>query len=230
MSTVPSRLDMKKYAIIVAGGKGVRMGAEIPKQFLELGGKPVLMHSIEKFHAFDDTISIIVVLPFFQIDFWKELCSRHQFKIEHSVVQGGEERYHSVGNGLKRIEHDDSLVAIHDGVRPSVSIDTIRRCYEQAEARGNAIPVIPVVDSVRSVMASGNRQADRASLRLVQTPQTFKTSLIKHAFNQGWRKEFTDDASVLEAAGYEIYLVDGNIENTKITSPFDLLVAERMMI
>jgi 2-C-methyl-D-erythritol 4-phosphate cytidylyltransferase len=217
---------MKKYAIIVAGGKGVRMGNDIPKQFLELCGKPILIHSIERFYSYDNQISIIVVLPEFQIDFWKELCEKYQFQIPHLVVKGGDERYYSVKNGIEAIDDINSVVAIHDGVRPLVSIETIARCFDIAYEKGNAIPSIGVVDSVRVQYPKKNEIVDRNLLRLIQTPQTFQTTLLKDAYNQSWHSGLTDDATVLESFGFTINLVDGNRENIKVTSPIDLKIAE----
>jgi len=217
---------MKKYAIIVAGGKGVRMGNDIPKQFLELCGKPLLMHSIERFFAYDNAISILVVLPQFQIDFWEGLCKKHRFIIPHIIIQGGDERYYSVKNGVDAISDSDSIVAIHDGVRPLVSNATIERCFAVALEKGNAIPSIGVVDSVRIEHLDKNEVVDRNKLRLIQTPQTFQTKILKDAYNQDWHSGLTDDATVIESFGYSINLVEGNRENIKVTSPIDLKLAE----
>ena len=219
---------MKKYAIIVAGGKGVRMGNDIPKQFLKLHGKPILMHSIERFYHYDKNISIIVVLPSSQFDFWIDLCSRYHFTADHDIIAGGNERFYSVRNGLDSITDNESVVAIHDGVRPLVSNDTIERCFDMAIKRGNAVPSISVVDSVRIQNERGNTIVDRNALRLIQTPQTFQTEIIKEAYNKPWQTSFTDDATVVEAIGHKINLVEGNKENIKVTSPIDLSIAEAM--
>jgi 2-C-methyl-D-erythritol 4-phosphate cytidylyltransferase len=221
---------MKKYAIIVAGGKGVRMGNDIPKQFLELVGKPILMYSIERFYTYDNSISIIVVLPQFQIEYWNELCEKHHFAIPHTIVKGGEERFYSVKNGIDVISAVDSLVAIHDGVRPLVSNETIDRCYTVALEKGNAIPSIGVVDSVRIQYPYKNEIVDRNLLRLIQTPQTFQLKMLKDAYNQTWHSGLTDDATVIESLGYTINLVEGNRENIKVTSPIDLKLAELFLL
>jgi len=220
---------MRKYAIIVAGGKGLRMGNDIPKQFLELKGKPILMHSIERFYKYDTTISIIVVLPQSQIEYWRELCSKYHFTINHTVVEGGEERFFSVRNGLDSISEINSVVAIHDGVRPLVSHETIARCFETAIIEGNAVPCVGVVDSVRIQKNEGSEVVDRNDLRLIQTPQTFQTKFLKEAYRLKWNKSFTDDASVVEATGCKIILVEGNRENIKVTSPIDMKIAEAIL-
>ena len=220
---------MVKFVIIVAGGKGLRMGGEIPKQFLPLNGKPVLMHTMERFVEYDKNIRIIVVLPQFQIDYWKELCEQHQFTVSHICVAGGEERFHSVKNGLACIDNADSLVAIHDGVRPLVNVDTISRCFEVASKKGSAIPVIAVTDSVRVIGEGGSCTLDRNIVKLVQTPQVFSFSLLQDSYNQAWHSRLTDDASVIESAGNYVFLTEGNRENIKITNPFDLIIAESII-
>jgi 2-C-methyl-D-erythritol 4-phosphate cytidylyltransferase len=219
---------MQKYTIIVAGGSGSRMKSTLPKQFIELCGKPILMHTIETFYLFDPSMQLIVVLPPEQFEFWQELCHLHQFTIGHQIVAGGQTRFHSVKNGLSAIT-GDALVAIHDGVRPLVSHDTIARCFEAAALYGNAIPCIAVHETVREVSETENQMTDRSRLRLIQTPQVFKSSLIVEAFNQTYNPAFTDDASVLESKGGKIILVNGNRENIKVTERFDLIVAEAVM-
>ena len=214
-------MSKKKSVIIVAGGKGLRMKSELPKQFIELSGMPILMHTISKFHSYDDDMKLVVVLPEEQIEFWNELCQRHSFNIPHIVVKGGSERFHSVRNGLKMIS-ESNLVAIHDGVRPLVSSETIDRCFAEAERSGTAIPVVSLNDSIREITADGNETRSRNNYRLVQTPQIFKTKLIKNAYDQEFSTTFTDDASVVEAAGNKISLIEGNIENIKITTAADL--------
>ena len=220
---------MKKFAIIVAGGKGIRMGNDIPKQFLLLHGKPILMHSIEQFYKYDNAISIIVVLPMFQFDFWANLCKTHNFSINHQIIAGGDQRFNSVRNGLDFISEINSVTAIHDGVRPLVTIETINRCFNTALKEGNAVPSINVVDSIRMIKTNGNEVANRDNVRLIQTPQTFQTKILKEAYNQPWNSNFTDDATVIESIGYKINLVEGNIENIKITSPTDLKIAEVLL-
>jgi 2-C-methyl-D-erythritol 4-phosphate cytidylyltransferase len=218
---------MKKYAVIVAAGSGKRMGSEIPKQFLELAGRPVLMHSIGQFTEYDDTTIIIVVLPQEQIPYWKSLSERYSFGIPHIIVKGGDKRFHSVRNGLEMVDAP-GLVAIHDGVRPLVSKDTIRRCFEAAGKKGSAIPVISPADSIRMVTGQGSVSVNRLHVKMVQTPQVFDANLIKKAYLQEYSDDFTDDATVLERAGETVFLVEGNPENIKITTPEDLLVAKTL--
>jgi 2-C-methyl-D-erythritol 4-phosphate cytidylyltransferase len=219
---------MKKFAIIVAGGSGSRMGSEIPKQFLELCGKPVLMHTIRVFHDFDPEIKIILVLPEDQKQFWKGLCLKHSFSLQHQVAAGGNIRFHSVLNGLSQIE-GEGIVFIHDGVRPLVSPATLYRCLETAQKFGNAIPVLPVNESLRKQEGDQNISVDRSQYFSVQTPQTFGSWQILEAYKQDFDPAFTDDASVAEKAGFPIQMVEGNRENIKITTPIDLIVAEALL-
>lgn len=219
---------MKLYAVIVAGGSGKRMGAEVPKQFLELGGRPLLMHTIEKFRSFDSSIEIITVLPEDQLRHWLELQEKYDFKIPQTIVKGGSARYHSVKNGLEFVE-SSGIVAIHDGVRPFVSPDTIKRCFETAIRLGNAIPVITPSDSLRLVSDEVSSPLNRANVRQVQTPQVFNSDLIKDAYLQDYSPEFTDDAIVLEKKGIKINLVEGNRENIKITNPEDMLISNALL-
>jgi 2-C-methyl-D-erythritol 4-phosphate cytidylyltransferase len=218
---------MKLYAVIVAGGSGKRMGAEIPKQYLELAGKPVLMHTIERFRTFNDSIEIIAVLPENQLRYWSELKTKYSFNIIHTLVKGGKARFFSVRNGLKFVDAP-GLVAIHDGVRPFVSTDTIKRCFETAEKLGNAIPVISPGDSLRMITDNGSIPVNRLHVKQVQTPQVFMADLIKKAYLQDYIPEFTDDATVLEKTGEKINLVEGNRENIKITNPEDLFIAQAL--
>jgi len=215
------------WAIIVAGGAGLRMQSDTPKQFLELCGKPVLMHSIMAFFDVYEDIRIIVVLPPLQIAHWQELCRRHGFTLPHVIAEGGATRFHSVKNGLSLLP-DDGLVAIHDGVRPLVSRQTITNCFREAANYRCAVPVVPVTDSVREVSGQTSRILDRSILRLIQTPQVFDITLIKKAYEQEYTSAFTDDASVFEKAGHTIHLTEGNAENIKITTPNDLIVAEAL--
>jgi 2-C-methyl-D-erythritol 4-phosphate cytidylyltransferase len=216
---------IKRFVIIVAGGSGERMKSPLPKQFIEIKGKPVLMHTIETFYGFDNSISIVVVLPADQIGYWKDVCIKGDFSIPHDLVAGGETRFGSVKNGLDVIP-DNVLVAIHDGVRPFVNSETIGRCFCEAEKYGNAIPCISVNDTVRRVDNYNSFIIDRLNLRLIQTPQVFLSGLIKESFNQPYLPDFTDDASVFEKSGGNVHLVEGNRENIKITDPFDLFLAE----
>jgi len=219
---------MQLYALIVAGGSGKRMQAETPKQFIELAGKPVLMRTIERFKAFDNSIEIITVLPENQIEYWTSIQIKYSFSIKHTIAKGGATRFHSVKNGLNFVS-EHGLVAIHDGVRPFVSNDTIKRCFETAEKLGNAIPVVTISESLRMVKDEGNSPIDRQMIRAMQTPQTFNASIIKKAYQQEYRHEFTDDATVLEALGEKINLVEGNRENIKITNPEDLLISNALL-
>jgi len=217
-----------KIAIIVAGGKGLRMQADIPKQFIELCGKPVLMYTLEAFHRYNTSIQLIVVLPATQIDFWKFLCKKHYFELNHKIVSGGQTRYQSVKNGLKVI-NESAMIAVHDGVRPFVSIQTIARCFEDADKYGSAIPVMDLEESIRQVDESGSLSVDRTSYKLVQTPQVFNSEILKKAYEQSFSPLFTDDASVVEALGTKIHLVEGNRENIKITTGFDIVLAESIL-
>ena len=222
---------MTDYAIIVAGGKGLRMGTDLPKQFLPIGGRPVLMHTLEAFHHALPDIQLILVLPAEQQGLWDELCRRHAFTLQHSVVSGGATRFHSVSNGLCAIPASvsEAVVGVHDGVRPFVSADVIRRCYAAARQRDAVVPVVPVVETVRELTEGASVTRDRSRFRLVQTPQTFRLSLLRRAYEQPYREAFTDDASVVEALGVDVTLVEGNRENIKITTPFDLTVAEALL-
>jgi 2-C-methyl-D-erythritol 4-phosphate cytidylyltransferase len=220
--------DSGIFALIVAGGSGQRMGSGIPKQFIELAGRPVLMHTLENFFRFDSAMEIILVLSENMFGLWKDLCRKHQFLVPHKMVAGGRERFYSVKNGLEALS-GDGIVFIHDGVRPLVSHDTLNRCLSLAMENGNALPVIPVLESVRKEVDGTSQPVDRNILRLVQTPQTFRLSLIKKAYSQPFDKQFTDDASVLEKSGHAIYLTEGNRENIKITWPEDLIMAELLL-
>jgi 2-C-methyl-D-erythritol 4-phosphate cytidylyltransferase len=215
------------YIIIVAGGKGLRMGGDIPKQFLPIGGKPVLMRTIERFREYSPTLQIILVLPKAQQDYWRQLCNEYHFNESYELADGGETRFHSVQHGLALIPDDaEGVVGVHDGVRPFVSVDVIRRCYETARTAKAVIPVVPVVETLRHI-EKGNQY--RADYRLVQTPQTFDIQLLKAVNRQPYQETFTDDASVVEAYGQEVSMVEGNRENIKITTPFDMTIAEALL-
>jgi 2-C-methyl-D-erythritol 4-phosphate cytidylyltransferase len=257
---------VKKYCIIVAGGSGQRMKSAIPKQFLLLDGKPLLMHTVERFYSFDSSIELIVVLPPEHHSLWDSLVGEYSFTVRHTVTAGGEERFHSVKSGLEAVrknapeaehyksvaqdagpdsgqvagsdagsdagpdsgkdnEPGDSLVAIHDGVRPLVSHDTIWRCYADAEEFGSAVPFLEPADSVRFLYGDDSRPVARHEVRLIQTPQVFRSSLIMKAYDRDFDPAFTDDANVAEASGMKIHLTHGNRENIKITTPEDLAVA-----
>jgi 2-C-methyl-D-erythritol 4-phosphate cytidylyltransferase len=219
---------MQLYAIIVAGGSGKRMGADTPKQFIELAGRPVLMHTIERFREFNEKIEIITVLPENQLRYWRELQAKYSFNVPQTLVKGGSARFFSVRNGLEFVTAP-GLVAIHDGVRPLVSSDTIRRCFEEAGKSGSAVPVISPLDSLRMIDEKGNEVVDRRKIRIIQTPQVFDSVLLKKAYTQKYQPEFTDDATVFELMGEKINLVDGNRENIKITTPEDLLIADALL-
>jgi len=215
------------YIIIVAGGKGLRMGSDIPKQFLPIGGKPVLMRTLERFREYSKDIQIILVLPEAQQAYWHQLCQDYHFDVEYTLANGGQTRFHSVQNGLAKVPDDAiGVVGVHDGVRPFPSIEVIRNCYTTAREKKAVIPVIPVVETVRHLEGEQSKTVPRDAYRLVQTPQTFDIQLLKAANRQPYNDGFTDDASVVEAFGYEITLVEGNRENIKITTPYDLKIAE----
>lgn len=223
---------MERFAILVAGGQGLRMGGDVPKQFLPLGGRPVLMHTIDRFREVFPDMHIIVVLPQGQHDYWHDLCRRHHLEGGFLTAPGGDTRFHSVLNGLNTIPADvsEGLVGVHDGVRPFVSRDTLRRCYEEAARSGTAVPVVPVVETLRHVSPDGESMTvPRSDYRLVQTPQVFSLSLLRRAYRQPYAPQFTDDASVVEALGERITLVEGNRENIKLTTPADLLLAKGIM-
>lgn len=216
---------MQKSVIIVAGGSGKRMGSVIPKQFIELKKRPVLMRTIDKFYEYDSELEIVVVLPLELVPIWDKACMEYDFNIAHKVAIGGESRYHSVKSGLFEVK-PGSLTAIHDGVRPLVSIDTIARCFKIAAEKGNAVPAIQPTESVRAITGTGNRVIQREDVQLIQTPQVFIWEQLENAYEQEFTTEFTDDASVVESYGFRINLVEGNRENIKITTPTDMKFAD----
>lgn len=223
---------MKSYAIIVAGGKGLRMGGDVPKQFLPVGGKPVLMRTIEVFRQALAEVRIVLVLPASQHAFWQELCRQYGFDLPCLLAKGGETRFHSVSNGLALIpDETDAVVGVHDGVRPFVSPDTIRRCYAAAAGGKAVVPVVPVVETLRQLLPEGGSMTrPRSEYRLVQTPQTFPVMLLKAAYRQEYSDAFTDDASVVEALGHAITMTEGNRENIKLTTPADLCFAKGLLL
>ena len=216
---------MKKYIIIVAGGSGSRMGLVTPKQFLELLGLPILMHTLKKFQQSIDDGEIILALPEKEQNTWQALCEKHHFDVPHQIVNGGDSRFHSVQNALQKV-NEKSIVAIHDGVRPLVSETVIKNCIKSAEKIGTAIPTLPIHDSIRKIYDNGSQITDRNKFVLVQTPQCFQSEVILKAYQQEYQNSFTDDASVVEQLGHNIYLEEGNKENIKITTPEDLKIAE----
>jgi len=203
---------MKKYVLIVAGGKGLRMGHELPKQFIPLAGKPLLMHTLNVFYQWDPEAELLLVLPESHHSYWDMLCRELNFKIAHKVVTGGETRFHSVLNGLEEIQ-EQGMIAVHDGVRPFVTPEVITACFSEAMTSGAAIPVVSVVDSLRKREGENSSSVDRNIYCAVQTPQVFVSYLLKSAYKQPYSAIFTDDASVVEAAGGRISLVEGNREN-----------------
>lgn len=221
-------MNKERYAIIVAGGRGLRMGGKLPKQFLPLGGKPILMRTLELFEG--EVSRIILVLPEDHIPFWKELCQRYHFTLPHTVALGGETRFHSVRSGLSHLPQA-GLVAVHDGVRPLASNALIRRSFEEAERSGTALPACPVTDSLRLRQDERKSEAvDRSRYVAVQTPQTFDLGRLQQAYEQAYSPLFTDDASVYEAASLgSITLIDGEETNIKLTTPRDLLLAELLL-
>lgn len=222
-------IPFKKYAIIVAGGNGTRANTPIPKQFMKLDGKPVIMHTISRFADAGLNIEIILVLNKEQISFWQELCKEHNFNTEVKIAEGGDNRFESVKNGLALVT-EDSIVAIHDAVRPLVSAKTIATSYKAAEMYGNAVPAIPLTDSIRQIDSSKSVAVDRTRYCVIQTPQCFQSSVLKKAYSTAeYKIHFTDDASVVEASGEKIHLVDGNPDNIKITTPRDFILAEALM-
>lgn len=222
--------NSKRYAIIVAGGSGKRFGSELPKQFLPLDGKAVLMRTIEKFDQAGATI--VVVLPTEHQQMWIDMCKESNFAVTHTIANGGKTRFESVKNGIAAIKElaDGDLVAVHDGVRPLASVELLSRCYSTAQETGSAIPVVNPSDSIRQVMNDGtSHQLLRSSLRAVQTPQTFRAELLKGAYDVKESPLFTDDASVVESAGHQVTLVEGEVTNIKITTPIDMIIATELI-
>lgn len=253
---------MKKYVLIVAGGKGLRMGGDLPKQFIPIEGKPLLMHTLETFHRWDASAGIILVLPEDHQPYWKMLCREIGCRVPHQLVTGGETRFHSVRNGLAFLAHTCALpagepeikqtpgpqtagpqtqpatgpelpepfyIAVHDGVRPFVAPSVITACFKEAIRSGAAIPVVPMIDSLRESDENGSHPVDRSRYFAVQTPQVFDGHLLLQAYAGPCHPSFTDDASVVEALGVPIRMVEGNRENIKITTPFDLVIAGALL-
>lgn len=219
-----------KHVIIVAGGKGLRMGSDLPKQFIPVAGLPIIMHTILAFkEAFPD-IQVVVVLPLDHQQYWKKIAAEYHFNQPHTIANGGSTRYHSVKSGLEKINlKEQGIIGIHDAVRPLVSISTITQCYQKAYESGNAIPVHAINESIRHVKGNSNTLVNRNEYFAVQTPQVFEANLLDNAYAQDYQESFTDDASVLELLGYPIHLVNGNAENIKITLPIDLKIAELLL-
>lgn len=221
-------MQKTKSVIIVAGGKGLRMGQDIPKQFIPIGGKPVLMHTIETFYNYDDKIEIILVLSPDYFDYWQKLRFEYTFTIPHQITHGGETRFHSVKNGLEMVKND--IVAVHDAARPFASKELIEKCFEEACIGKAVIPALDATDSLREMTDDlHSKIIDRNKIKLVQTPQVFLTDVLRKAYNQEYIQTFTDDASVVESIGENVLLVKGETSNIKITTPFDLEVAKLLI-
>jgi len=214
--------------IVVAGGNGSRMGAEVPKQFLPLRGVPLLMHTLARLHGMDSSMQIILALPKEHIPLWENLVAEHKFTVPHMTVAGGNTRFRSVENALEAA-NDSDLIGVHDGVRPFVSKEVVENCFKAAEMHGAAVPVVPIVQSLRRWDGEMSEAVDRNAFRAVQTPQCFRTDILKNAFVNATHDLFTDDAAVVEANGHRIALVDGNMENIKVTTPLDMRLAELLI-
>ena len=209
--------------IVVAGGSGSRMGADLPKQFIELEGKPILMHTLDALHEIDPEMQLILVLPASQMDFWEELCGKHNWTVPHQLANGGATRFLSVKSGLEQATGE--LVGVHDGVRPFVSKEMVDRCFAEAQKNKAAVPVVPIVQSLRKINQEKNTAVNRNDFCAVQTPQCFQTQVLKDAFAKADRADYSDDATVVEAFGVPISLVEGDQQNIKVTTPFDLQLA-----
>ena len=223
---------MKRYIIVVAGGKGTRMGGDMPKQFQLLGDRPIVMVTLEHLHALDPSLQIVLVLPQEHIELWLSLCKEYSFAVPLKLTAGGTTRFHSVQNGLAMVDDiDEALVGVHDGVRPFVSQDVYDATYREALISGAVIPMIDIHDSLRHIIGSNGASevVPRDRYRLVQTPQVFKLSVLRAAYEQRFLESFTDDASVVEAMGHPVTGVEGNRENIKLTTPYDMMIAETIM-
>ncbi len=214
--------------IFVAGGTGTRMGGALPKQFLTLNNTPILIHTLRNFFSFNRNFEMVVVMHHDYISFWKDLCLQFETVPEHTVVAGGEERFHSVKNGLNALTENVNYVAVHDAVRPLVSHETLTRCFNALNEHNAVVPAIPINDSIREVHGALNKSVDRSLYKRIQTPQCFESNILKEAYSKPFSPVFTDDASVVEANGHSVFLVEGNLENIKITSPVDLIVGESL--
>lgn len=219
---------MKQSIIIVAGGKGLRIGGEIPKQFIPIGGKPILMHTIEAFYNYNNNINIILVLPASHQEYWAELCTQYNFTIPHVIANGGETRFHSVKNGLQLVS--EGIVGVHDGARPFASKQLIKACFDKAMTDKAVIPAIPSTDSLREIQDDGKSKiVDRSKIVSIQTPQVFDVATLKKAYKVEFNNTFTDDASVVEAMSIDVTLVPGEDTNIKITTPIDLKIGELIL-
>ena len=214
----------KNTIIFTAGGSGMRMNTDVPKQFIPVGEKPMLMWAMEAFESFDASLHKIIVLPADRVDLWKDLCKEFEFTIDHQIVEGGQTRFESVKKGIENTANA-GLTGIHDGVRPFPSTETIRNAFEKAEKLGTAIPYVDSTDSLRQIKEDGSEIVDRSKIKRIQTPQVFQTEIIKKAYQQNYKESFTDDASVVEAMDQPIHLSPGNEENLKVTTRMDLRIA-----
>jgi 2-C-methyl-D-erythritol 4-phosphate cytidylyltransferase len=221
-------MNIKEYALIVAGGKGTRIKSKLPKQFLDLNGKPVLLHTLEAFIRYSEKIEIVLVLPQDDFSLWKEITDRHHFTYPLTLQKGGDTRFQSVRNGLEKI-YEPGLVAIHDGVRPLVSEDIIGASFRLAAVHQSAVAAVRLKESIRMTDQNNTQAVDRSRFRLIQTPQTFDVALIKGAYQIIESPDLTDDASVAEKSGHVISLFEGSYDNIKITTPEDLIMAEALM-
>ncbi|MBP3253160.1 MAG: 2-C-methyl-D-erythritol 4-phosphate cytidylyltransferase [Bacteroidales bacterium] len=215
--------------IILACGEGKRMGSDIPKQFMCVAGKPLILHTAERIHAFDSSYNIIIVINQNHRDIWDSITEKHNFRVPVTLVYGGKERFYSVRNGLQQVKEDSAIVAVHDGVRPFVTKQMFEDSFVSAEKYGNGVCAVKSSDSVRIGAVDDNKSTERNNVFLMQTPQTFRADILKKAYNQPYNEKFTDDASVAEATGEKIYITQGGRENIKITYPFDLLLAEQIL-
>ena len=220
---------MKEYAIIVAGGKGTRMNNVTSKQFIEVAGLPILMHTINAFVDYSAAVQIILVLPPDELEIWKQLCTKFHYKVSVTIATGGDSRFQSVRNGLSKISNTEGLVAIHDGVRPLVGKDIIGASYHLAAVHKSAVAAVRLKESLRITNQDTTKAVDRSDYRLIQTPQTFDLAMIKEAYEIKEEASLTDDASVAERAGYKISLFEGSYANIKVTTPEDLIIAEALM-
>jgi 2-C-methyl-D-erythritol 4-phosphate cytidylyltransferase len=220
-------MKMQKSVIITAGGIGKRMGSDLPKQFLALSGKPVLVHTLELFFKYDPNIEIILTLPNDWQGYWETVIDKYYCRVPHIVVNGGEERYHSIQNALKKCS--GSVIAVHDGVRPFVSFETLERCFSALNEHEAVIPVLKLKESLRQSSENSTNAVDRSNYRLVHTPQCFNADILRQAYEQAYHERVTDDACLVEELGYTIHLVESNEENIKLTTPFDFLIAETII-
>jgi 2-C-methyl-D-erythritol 4-phosphate cytidylyltransferase len=218
---------MQKSVIITAGGIGKRMGSDLPKQFLVLGGKPVLVHTLELFFKYDPTIEIVLTLPNDWRGYWETVIDKYYCRVPHIVVNGGEERYHSIQNALKRCT--GAYIAVHDGVRPFVSFETLDRCFSALNDHEAVVPVLKLKESIRQTSEKSTNAVDRSNYRLVHTPQCFQAEVLRKAYGQAYHEQVTDDACLVEEVGYAVHLVESNEENIKLTTPFDFLIAETIV-